>query len=508
MPESLIGILRRTCLLYSSALFLLVISNGNTNAGITYKPAIPMWDTWIYQEGDDYHLFFLSSGNIGRAVSKDLIHWETLPSIQNMAEEGDWDRQGMVKTGCTIKHGDTYYLSYGSGEGSPVGFLTSKDLLHWEPYPGNPVLPSKAPYKEGDHWRDLSSYLDPEKNLWEGYLFGIHEASDQPSIAYVTSRDYLNWEYHEPVFISEPWSRENNGFIFLEVPEYFRIGGKHYLIFSSVRSRKENTSGRKDASGTWYLVSDNKQGPYRVPESPLLLGYGHGRIDTYVGRTIVYQGQRLLYHHTWADWGLVSLGTPKIIQQDPEGNLELRYWPGLAGLEEKTVLEKDTLKIESKKDNPAHLRPHWQLPDMPRTWSPVNGVRIRDAMITCSVRMDKSVSGGLMWHIKGKKARGICFYPSEDLVSIGEIEYRGPDLYANTIENRILDEYQHKGLLEGEFEVRVMLRRHMAEIYIDDRWVFTTGIKDDPGEGGFGFWTEGGELLITGLKITELEPLN
>ena len=119
---------------------LLSISGRSTRAGITYKPLIPMWDTWIFQDGDDYHLFFLSKENIGRAVSKDLIHWKTLPAINNMAVKGDWDEQGMVKTGCTIKHGDTYYLSYGSGKGSPVGFLISNDLMHRNVSFGRAVL--------------------------------------------------------------------------------------------------------------------------------------------------------------------------------------------------------------------------------------------------------------------------------------------------------------------------------------------------------------------------------
>ena len=81
-------------------------------AGITFKPSIPMWDTWMIQVDDNYHLFYLSQGDIGRAVSKDLIHWEPLPAIKNMAPKGDWDERGMRMTGCTIKHGDTYYMSY------------------------------------------------------------------------------------------------------------------------------------------------------------------------------------------------------------------------------------------------------------------------------------------------------------------------------------------------------------------------------------------------------------
>ena len=43
----------------------------------------------------------------------------------NMAKKGDWDERGMRMTGSTVKHGDTYYMAYGSGSpGTKIGFLT------------------------------------------------------------------------------------------------------------------------------------------------------------------------------------------------------------------------------------------------------------------------------------------------------------------------------------------------------------------------------------------------
>ena len=80
--------------------------------GIVYMSPEKMWDTWIYQDGDDFHLFFLSSGDIGRAVSQDLIHWRHLPPIRNKAKKGDWDEGGMLMTGSVAKVGNTYFLCY------------------------------------------------------------------------------------------------------------------------------------------------------------------------------------------------------------------------------------------------------------------------------------------------------------------------------------------------------------------------------------------------------------
>jgi len=367
-------------------MFMMVPLSG---AAILYQQPEPMWDTWVYQEGEDYHLFFMSKGQIGRAISQDLIHWKHLPVIPNMAKPGDWDAKGM-KTGCTVKHDDTYYMSYGSGPRSPIGFLVSKDLINWKRYGDNPVLTSQPPYRAGDHWRDLSSYYDAKEQQWHGFLFGIHEKSSRPSIAHLTSEDYLHWQYHEPVFISEPYSRDNNGFVFLEVPDYFQMGEKHYILFSSVRSRKSDTSGRKDASGTWYLISTRREGPYQVPSRPLLLGSGRGRHDHYVGRTLTYKGKRLLYHHTWGD-GPVNWGTLKEVHQNQDGSLCLKYWSDLDLLATETLMKTDRFTLEAVRDT-RKLR--------------MFNIDASDIMVTCTLDLSKANAAALIWRSRSKTREG------------------------------------------------------------------------------------------------------
>ena len=223
--------------------------------GIAYVSPEVMWDTWLCQNGEDYHLFFLSKGNIGRAVSRDLIHWTHLPPIENMAGEGDWDETGMQLTGSVAKVGGRFYLCYGSGEGTPIGLVVSDDLVEWKRYGDKPVLPAAPPYAIGTHWRDLSAYYDKNNMRWNGYLFGIDGSTGNASLAHVSSEDYVTWTYHDPLFVSAPYTRTNDGFVYMEVPDYFPMGELHYMLFSSVRSRKRSTSGRRDASGTWYLTA-------------------------------------------------------------------------------------------------------------------------------------------------------------------------------------------------------------------------------------------------------------
>ena len=88
---------------------LLLAANGT--AGTVYVPKNGewMWDTWVMQDGADYHLFHLSKdGGLGRAISQDLIHWTQLPMIPNLAKPGDWDEKGMLLTGSTVKFNGKY----------------------------------------------------------------------------------------------------------------------------------------------------------------------------------------------------------------------------------------------------------------------------------------------------------------------------------------------------------------------------------------------------------------
>ena len=448
-----------------------------------------MWDTWLYQEGKDYHLFFLSGGNIGRAVSQNLIDWVHLPPIDSMAKEGDWDESGMKMTGCTIKHKDKYYMSYGSGRGTPIGILVSPDLVNWKQYPANPILPSKAPYRIGSNWRDLSSYYDAAEELWHGYLYATHE-SGLPGIAHLTSKDYIHWDYHEPVFSSD-------AFVHMEVPDYFEMNGKHYLLFSSIRTRKD-TSGRKDAAGAWYALSDLRDGPYHLPDSPLLLGSGRGRHDHYVGRTIDYKGKRLLYHHTWGSG--VTWGTPKLIHQDGDGALTLKYWSDLDKLETRTLLEQDRVTCEAKDGQSAVHKLDVQASDM---------------MITFTLDLSSAQSAGLFWrngeaNRKGlgtiESAAGLILNRGSSTVSIVNVD-RPQSFSATTVLCHLKDDHHLPNIAGSPQHVRILVRSHMAEVYVNEKWLFCIDISDAPESGDIGIIAESGEAAITDLRIAEIKPL-
>ncbi len=478
----------------------LLISTAAT-AGTVYVPQHGewMWDTWITQDGADYHLFHLSKdGGLGRAVSQDLTHWKQLPMIPNLAKPGDWDEKGMLLTGSTVKYDGKYYLSYGSKHPEPLGFLVSNDLKTWKRL-AESVLPAKEPYKHA--WRDLTIVWDPARNLWNGYLCSEYDGA--PCVGHVSSPDFLQWSHHEPHFVSEAYTRENKGFVEFEVPEYFEMLGKHYITFSSIRSRKNHTSGREDAAGTWFLIADKKEGPYRVPENPLLMGTGMGRIDHYVGRTITYKGKRLMYCQNWGDFTGCNWSTPKVVQADQNHELYLGYWQELDALKQNRIFSTDSLSVKSDADK------LYKIQDL-------DGVKAADFMLTCQMDVTKARSVTLTWRsalplrppqCEKTLTYGLRIEPQEGRFSLVQV-YPRLHFGGNTYQTFLNDRYTNPELCGGgNMKIRLMVRKDRSEVYINERWIFNVAFRDFESEGGFSILVESGEVSVRNLEIFELEPL-
>jgi len=60
---------------------------------------------------------------------------------------------------------------------------------------------------------------------------------------------------------------------------------------------------------------------------------------------------------------------------------------------------------------------------------------------------------------------------------------------------------------QGTKHVRILTRAHMAGVYIDDQWIFSSDMKDLPTKGKLGFFVESGKATISNLHVAEVEPL-
>jgi len=317
-----------------------------------------------------------------------------------------------------------------------------------------------------------------------------------PCVAHLVSKDLVKWAYLPPVFVS-------GDFVDMEVPDYFELEGRHYLMFSSGRSRKD-TSGRKNASGTYYVMSDRRDDGYRVPKDPLLLGSGTGRFDNYVGRTIPFEGGRLLYHHTAG--GPVTWATPKIVRQYKDGALWLRYWPGLAKLETRTLLD-DPRGVST---DPRVGTGGWTLQNKRFTGQTPHEHRCilllpvspADAMITCKVDPRGAETIGLVWRWDGTKGAGLTVSHRTDTAAVVNVAAgtRLPTV-------KTVDAYQGLRMTPGAQDLRVLVRAHRVEVYINDRWIFGTSMTDSPRTGRIGLLVDSGSVTFSEVRVAEIEPL-
>lgn len=692
-----------------------------------YQPPPPhthgMWDTWLFHDGDEFHLFFLQSdpgvtwNALGRAVSKDLVHWTPLPPIPTKGAKGAWDFDPTL-TGCTTKFNGRYYTFYGSStQGQKIGVMLSDDLKTWTKHPDNPLLTITPPHYGGSDWRDLCVFYDAKEKLWHGYVcaqivprgggepklltikdktlvawvtlanlaqrggsaltlnYGHHggdvfdaivfgerkpgawmagsdffkrtqgdqsanpvETADpntlvqiaivyrgnqitlyrngekyadyevggqmtfgdgtavvmglrhlgagsgarffagtieeariydvpldaatihqlkpnQPSdpkplaqwtfedgtardamgtfpegklyggariangrlhlhgegdylatpsnpdtavpcVAYLTSKDLIHWEYLPPVYQSPE-------FVNMEVPDYFELNGRHYIIFSTVGSRKD-TSGRINASGCYYVMSDKRDGLYHLPEQPLLVGSGRGRFDNYVARTIPFERGRLLYHHTVG--GAVTWGTVKRVRQNADGTLWLQYWSGLDKLITKALLAslKDVTPEQQTGQGKWSVRKSVAIGESSGKpsvlWLPITA---SDFMLTCKIEMNAK-SAGVVWRWDGKAGCAVTLNREGNVVAVARAAAEQDGIVTN-----VLDDISGAGNFTNRpQQLRVLVRAHRAEIYLNDRWLFGISLTESPPTGKIGLMTDGGATTFRRLRVDEIEPLS
>ena len=104
----------------------------------------------VYFKGD-YHIFYQHAPNFevpwkepmhwGHARTKDFLQWEELPIA--LYPDREYDKGGCW-SGTAIVKDDTLYLFYASidekTQAQTVSAAYSSDGIHFEKYPGNPVI--------------------------------------------------------------------------------------------------------------------------------------------------------------------------------------------------------------------------------------------------------------------------------------------------------------------------------------------------------------------------------
>jgi predicted GH43/DUF377 family glycosyl hydrolase len=143
-------------------------------------------------------------GVIGLCRSVDLLNWTVEAPVLTPDPDSDWEAGGLYKSWLMEFEG-TYYLFYNAKNQTHqpwverTGFATSRDLVKWERYSGNPVLGLGGPGSFDEKFASDPCILS-DQGMWVMFYFGL--STDQiarDGVAY--SRDLRNWEKEPQILI-------------------------------------------------------------------------------------------------------------------------------------------------------------------------------------------------------------------------------------------------------------------------------------------------------------------
>jgi beta-fructofuranosidase len=248
-----------------------------------------VWDSWIADDGDRYHVFFLkapraladpglrhTAATIGHASSTDLTNWELhedalLPAARRWDDLALW-------TGSVLRGPDgvwrLFYTALSSTPGHGVrdqrlGLAESDDLMTWRRVGDRPLIPPDPRWYRtldedpgaSETWRDPFVFPDPGGDGWHMLITARAPAAPRLRdgvLAHARSRDLLAWELRPP--LTEP-----AGFGQIEVPQVRLIDGRHVLVFTcGLEEQSPDQLQRYGPHTTWYVLGDSPLGPWDI----------------------------------------------------------------------------------------------------------------------------------------------------------------------------------------------------------------------------------------------------
>jgi hypothetical protein len=199
------------------------------------------WDAGVVDhsevifDGLTYHMWYggglvFHQSDIGYATSTDGVHWDKWPGnpVVVRGAPGDWDG-GHIQPGAVLWDGATFHMWYGgcvSGDLGPcaTGYATSPDGVTWTKDPGNPVLT----VGNAGSWDSLVALITAVVVEGEGFRYWYWGGATTSTFAigYASSTD---GKWPEPVFWprTSGWDRHTIAF-----PMVVFEGGAYHMWYS------------------------------------------------------------------------------------------------------------------------------------------------------------------------------------------------------------------------------------------------------------------------------------
>ncbi|MDQ2731587.1 MAG: hypothetical protein M3Y56_08005, partial [Armatimonadota bacterium] len=206
------------------------------------------------------------------ASTSNFITWDHHPLALPIGPPGSVDQHGIC-TGSIFEHEDVYNAFYATrirnGDGSVsevVCRATSRDLIHFDKSPTNPLFPAPPSYDRGNH-RDPFVFRHPQTGMFHMLVTASREG--RGVLAHYTSPDLEVWTLEEPFLTGRDHHTP-------ECPELFEWNGWWYLIYGH-NAQLEYRMAR-DPLGPW------QEAPFGTIEGAILR----------VPRTAAFTGGRRL----------------------------------------------------------------------------------------------------------------------------------------------------------------------------------------------------------------------
>jgi beta-fructofuranosidase len=242
-----------------------------------------IWDSWIADDGERYHLFFLKASRaledpdlrheaarIGHASSVDLTTWRLHPDALGPASRGFDDLA--LWTGSVARGDDGVWRMYYTalnreGRGTKdqrIGLAESDDLMTWRRVASEPLVePDPRHYRmlgdgsgASETWRDPFVFRDSGGDGWHMLITARDPAAERlfdGVLAHARSDDMRTWRLAPP--LTEP-----AGFGQLEVAQIHRLDGQWILHFTC----HPDEQGEPRPYSTWYVLGDSQLGPWDI----------------------------------------------------------------------------------------------------------------------------------------------------------------------------------------------------------------------------------------------------
>ena len=277
----------------------------------------------------------------------------------------------------------------------------------------------------------------------------------------------------------------------------------------------------------------NFNGPFKRPADDLLVGNGLGERCATTCRFIPYEDTQLLFHFSIARRPV--LGTPKIVRVKADGTLYLEYMPVLEKLETGVIYNsiEDIPEYESQDPGKWH-RSNGELSCNVKVGGSAYRVaeKVSDFHLSCTIKGQSADRAGVVLRIREQgdsgawpQGVGIIFDYENQRIFLSDARcYLQSGWYC-----RPKDFCRMSLKRDKSYQLRCFVRGENLEVYLDNRWLFTTiipeiGAKDEVEEirtprshyrwgpkaastGAVDLMAERGKAIFSGLRLASIEPL-